>query len=203
MVALEQLVVGVDQQLELFVHKALAQFNRDGVVGHLCFAIGEDVVQAFDLRCLACDNDVVIALSVIGLQIRSDEVEILVETRLGEHVPIDHHAVRKRRSSVELHDVKGFNQGFKFFRADEECFRRGEFDGVRHPFECAFRALHGLLQLAFGALGVSHPNPGVGRNEIEERLHRFVEALVANVGHHHRTGHLVNAKLRDGIKLPD
>ena len=30
-----------------------------------------------------------------------------------------------------------------------------------------------------------------------------MEALVADVGHHHRPSHLVDAELGDGIKLPD
>ena len=57
--------------------------------------------------------------------------------------------------------------------------------------------------MAFRALGVGHPNARVGRDKVEQRLDRFVEALVADVGHHHRPGHLVDAELGDGIKFPD
>ena len=202
-VAFEQLVVGVDQQLELFVYKALAQLDGNGMVRHFSFAVGENVVQPLDLRGLSGDDDVVVALPVVGLQVGGDQVEVLVEARLLDHVPVDDHPIRKRGAAVELHDVEGFEQAFQPFGRDEQGFRRGEFDRIRNALKGAHRALHGLFQLAFGTLGIGHPNARVGRDKVEQRLDGFVEALVADVGHDHRSGHLVDTELGDGIKLPD
>ena len=202
-VAFEQLVVGVDQQFELFVHKALAQLNRNGMMRHLGFAVRKNVVQPLDLCGLSGDDDVVVALPVVGLQVGGDQVEVLVEARLLDHVPVDDHPIRKRGAAVELHDVEGFEQAFQPFGRDEQGFRRGEFDRIRNAFKGAFRALHGLFQLAFRALGVGHPNARVGRDKVEQWLDGFVEALVTDVGHHHRSGHLIDTELGDGIKLPD
>ena len=99
--------------------------------------------------------------------------------------------------------MERFEQAFQPFRCDEQGFWRREFDRIRNAFKGALRALHGFFQLTFSALGVGHPNARVGRDKVEQRLDGFVEALVADVGHHHRPGHFVDAELRDGIKLPD
>ena len=112
----------------------------------------QNVVQPLDLRGLSGDDDVVVALPVVGLQVGGDEVEVLVEAWLRDHVPVDDHPIRNV-VAVELHNVEGFEQAFQPFRCDEQGFRRGEFDSIRNAFKGALRALHGLFQLAFRALG--------------------------------------------------
>ena len=106
----------------------MAQLDGNGVVRHLGFAVGENVVQPLDLCGLSRDDDVVVALPVVGLQVGGDEVEVLVEARLRDHVPVDDHPVRKRGPPIELHNVERFEQAFQLFGSDEQGFRRGEFD---------------------------------------------------------------------------
>ena len=181
----------------------MAQLDGDGVVRNFGFAVCENVVQPLDLGGLPRHNHVVVALPVVGLQVGGDQVEVFVETRLRDHVPVDDHPIRKRGAPVELHDMEGFEQAFQPFGCDEQGLWRGEFDRIRNAFKGALRALHGLFQLAFGAFGIGHPNARIGRDEVEQRLDGFVEALVADVGHHHRPGHLVDTELGDGVKLSD
>ena len=123
-VALEQLVVGVDQNLELLVHKALAQLHRNGLVRHRFFpffeAVVEDVVQALELGRLAADDHVDVAAFVVRTQVGRDEVKLLVERRLRRHPVLENHAVGPRRAAAKLHHAERVEQALQGFACKEQ-----------------------------------------------------------------------------------
>ena len=95
-VTLKQLMVGVDKSFQVFVDKSVAQFNGNWMMRHFFFPIGENVMQPLNLSGLASDNHVVIPLPMIGLQVGGDHVEVLIETGLRNHIPIDDHTGREK-----------------------------------------------------------------------------------------------------------
>ena len=83
-------------------------------------------MQPFYLSGLASDDHVVIPLPVVGLQVGRDHVEILVETRLRDHVPIDDHPVGKSGSAIEFNDMERVNELLKSRGIDVELVGRSK-----------------------------------------------------------------------------
>ena len=85
-------------------------------------------MEAFELRGLAGDDDVRVALFCVGAEVGADEVEVLVEAGLRLDVVRTNRAFREAGASVELDDSEGGQQAVEVGRGDEELFGRGEFD---------------------------------------------------------------------------
>ena len=83
-------------------------------------------MQPFNLSGLASDNHVVIPLPMIRLQVGRDHVEVLVETRLRDHVPIDDHPVGKSGSTIEFNDMERVDELLKSRGIDVELVGRSK-----------------------------------------------------------------------------
>ena len=206
-VALEQLVVRVDQNLELLVYKPFAELHRNGLVGHgllaLFEAVVEDVVEALELRRLAANDDVDVAVFVVGPKVGRDEVKLLVEGGLGGHPVFQDHPVGPRRSAAKLHHRERLEQPFEVLSVQEQFFRRGALHLAAQAVIVGAGAFHGLVESRFAALRVGHPKHRAGGQEAEEGFVGFVEAGIADVGDDGGARHFGHAQLRGGVKLPD
>ena len=206
-VALEQLVVGVDQNLELLVHKALAQLHRNGLVRHRFFpflkAVVEDVVQALELGGLAADDHVDVAAFVVRTQVGRDEVKLLVERRLRRHPVLENHAVGPRGAAAKLHHAEWVEQALQGFAREEQFVGRGALHFATQPVVVGTRTLHGFVQSRFATLGVGHPDDGIRREEAEEGFVGVVQPRIAHVGDDGGTRHFGHAQLRGGLKFAD
>ena len=206
-VALKQLVVGVDQNLELLVHEPFAQLHRNGLVRHRLFAffqaVVEDVVQAFQLGGLSAHHDVDVPVFVVGSQVGRDQVKLLVEGRLGGHPVFQDHAVGPRRAPAKFHHSEGVDQSFQTVACEEQFVWRGALHFSTQPVVVGARPFHGFVEAGLAALGVGHPQDGVGRKETEERFVGLMEPRVSDVGHDGGARHFGHAQLGGGVKLPN
>ena len=112
MVTLKHLVVGVHKNLQVLVHKALAQLDGDGLVGHGFLTVFElvvkDVVDAFQLRGLPTHHHVDVSLFVVGPQVARNHVKLLVEGWLGGHSVLEDDACRPCGASTEFDHSERF-----------------------------------------------------------------------------------------------
>ena len=204
MVTLKHLVVGVHKNLQVLVHKALAQLDGDGLVGHGFLAFFElvvkDVVDALQLRGLTTHHHVDVALFVVGPQVARNHVKLLVEGWLGGHSVLEDDPCRPCGASTEFHHSERLKQALEVLSLEVERLGRRAFHFAAEFVKMRPRALHGFVKTRLAPLRIRHPQDRVLRQEREEGLVGLVKRGVSDVGHDGGPGHLGDAQLRGGVQ---
>ena len=202
-VPLENLVVGVDGQLDSLVHEALAEFGGNRLVLHLVATVGEDVVQALELGALARHHERGKPVLMPMLQMLGQQVEVLVEPGLVLLAEVHRDAVREAGAPAELHHAVGLEPALEP-QARRVQLSRAERLGQAGPLLVEHLGLFDLLvQLIHHPAHIPRPDAALLAEELEEGLTGLLDELVLHVRHDDRPVHLAHAQLVGRIELPD
>ena len=202
-VALEDLVVGVDRQFQPLIHKSFAEFRGYGLVLHLVPTVGENVVKPLELRALAGHHERGEAVLVAVLQVLREEVEILVEPGLVLLGKIDGNAVGETGASAEFDHAVGLESALKTQPRGVELTRSKGLGQAGALLIKRLRLLHLLVQLVDHTADIPRPHAAGLPEEVEEGFPRFLHKLVLHVWDDDGPVHLAHAELVGGVEFAD
>ena len=202
-VALKNLMVRVNGQLESDIHKALAQFSGNGGVFNLIAPIGKNVVQTLQLCALSRHHKRGKSILVAVLQMLCQQVKVLVESRLVLLPKVDHGAVGKAPRSAKLHDTVNGQPALK----PQPCgvHLTGP-QRIRLAGPAVIKRL-GLVdffvELVHHTAHIPSPYCAAFAQEVQEGLPLFLEHLIPHIRYDDRAVHLANAQLIGRVEFAD